>query len=91
VKAGVKSTALLFGEHVKQFLAIFAGLLVACLTVAGILNGQGVPYFVLTVGGAAFHLMFQLRNLDINDVNICLVVVRLHSLFSAVRAEFGIT
>ncbi|KAH8998234.1 4-hydroxybenzoate polyprenyl transferase [Lactarius hatsudake] len=72
VQAGVKSTALLFGAHVKKILAVFAGLLVTCLAAAGALNNQGIPYFILTVGGASAHLTIQLRNLDVNDPKSCL-------------------
>jgi len=72
VQAGVKSTALLFGPHVKKILAAFAGLLVTCLAVAGALNNQGIPYFILTVGGAAAHLIMQLRNIDVDDPKSCL-------------------
>ncbi len=77
--AGVKSTALLFGAHVKKVLAVFAGLLVTCLAAAGALNNQGIPYFILTVGGAAAHLTMQLRNLDADDPKSCLDVVRAHA------------
>ncbi|KAH9051797.1 4-hydroxybenzoate polyprenyl transferase [Lactarius vividus] len=72
VQAGVKSTALLFGNHVKKFLAVFAGIFVACLATAGVMNNQGIPYFILTVGGAAVHLTQQLRNLDVDDPKSCL-------------------
>ncbi|KAI0247027.1 4-hydroxybenzoate polyprenyl transferase [Lactifluus subvellereus] len=71
VQAGVKSTAILFGEYVKAILALFAGLLVACLTTAGVLNGQGVPYFALTVGGTASYLIVQLLKLDVDDPKSC--------------------
>jgi 4-hydroxybenzoate polyprenyltransferase len=76
VKAGVKSTALLFGRHVKKFLAVFAGIMVACLAAAGVLNGQGVLYFTVAVGGAAFYFISQLQNLDVDDPNSCLSAVR---------------
>lgn len=72
VQAGVKSTALLFGGHVKRILAVFATSLVTCLAVVGALNNQGIPYFILTVGGAAVHLTMQLRNLDVDDPKSCL-------------------
>ncbi|KAH9980888.1 UbiA prenyltransferase family [Lactifluus volemus] len=72
VKAGVKSTALLFGRHVKKFLAVFAGIMVACLTSAGVLNGQGIPYFTVAVGGTAYYFVSQLQNLDVDDPNGCL-------------------
>jgi 4-hydroxybenzoate polyprenyltransferase len=76
VQAGVKSTALLFGGHVKRILAVFATSLVTCLAVVGALNNQGIPYFILTVGGAAVHLTMQLRNLDVDDPKSCLDAVR---------------
>lgn len=50
VKAGVKSTALLFGAHVKKILAVFAMSFVTCLAVAGALNNQGVPYLLSPLG-----------------------------------------
>jgi 4-hydroxybenzoate polyprenyltransferase len=76
LKAGVKSTAILFGDHVKTILAFFAVLLLVALTAAGVLNGQGMPYFAVTVGGAALHLIFQLRNLDVDDTKSCFHMVR---------------
>ncbi|KAH9980819.1 4-hydroxybenzoate polyprenyl transferase [Lactifluus volemus] len=60
LKAGVKSTAILFGDHVKTILAFFAVLLLVALTAAGVLNGQGMPYFAVT-----------LRNLDVDDTKSC--------------------
>ena len=74
-------------------LAVFAGLLVACLTAAGILNGQGVPYFILTVGAAASYLIMQLRNLDIDDPKSCFIAVRNPPLLlsaASARADFGV-
>ncbi|KAI0058247.1 4-hydroxybenzoate polyprenyl transferase [Artomyces pyxidatus] len=73
VKAGVKSTALLFGQHIKLVLAGFASLLVACLATAGYLNHQGAPFFLLGAGGAALHLFSQLRFVDVDNVKSCLV------------------
>ncbi|KAI0261390.1 4-hydroxybenzoate polyprenyl transferase, partial [Gloeopeniophorella convolvens] len=73
VQAGVKSTALLFGQHVKKILALFAGLLVTCLTIAGALNSHQAPYFLITVVGGAAHLIWQLWNLNVDDVKSCLV------------------
>ncbi|KAH9170065.1 4-hydroxybenzoate polyprenyl transferase [Lactarius sanguifluus] len=72
VQAGVKSTALLFGNHVKKVLAVFAGIFVVCLATAGVMNNQGIPYFILTVGGAAVHLTLQLQNLDVDNPKSCL-------------------
>ncbi|KAI0267872.1 4-hydroxybenzoate polyprenyl transferase [Gloeopeniophorella convolvens] len=70
-RAGVKSTALLFGQYTKSVLALFAGLLVTFLVTAGMLNGQQAPYFLVTVGGAAAHLTWQLRCLDVDNAKSC--------------------
>jgi 4-hydroxybenzoate polyprenyltransferase len=67
---------MLFGAHVKEALAVFAGLLVICLAVAGAMNNQGTPFFLLAVGGAATHFTIQLRNLDVDHPKSCLDAVR---------------
>ena len=60
VKAGVKSTALLFGKYVKPIVGSFAALFVSALGVSGFLNGNGLWYFIVSVGGAATHFVWQL-------------------------------
>jgi len=64
VKAGVKSTALLFGDWVKQILGIFAVAFVATLAYAGYQTNQSWVYFTISVGGCAAHLLWQLVTLD---------------------------
>jgi len=59
IKAGVKSTAVLFGDFVKPILAMFASLFVTCMIVAGYLNNQGIAFFVFACGGAAVHFLYQ--------------------------------
>ncbi|GJE85451.1 4-hydroxybenzoate octaprenyltransferase [Phanerochaete sordida] len=59
VHAGVKSTALLFGAWVRPILAGFTLAFLALLAGAGLANGQGAPYFVLSCGGAAAHFAWQ--------------------------------
>ncbi|EMD35418.1 hypothetical protein CERSUDRAFT_53335 [Gelatoporia subvermispora B] len=59
VEAGVKSTALLFGDWIRPILMAFAAAFVACLIVAGIRNSQGAGYFVISCGGAALHFIWQ--------------------------------
>ncbi|KAI0040628.1 4-hydroxybenzoate polyprenyl transferase [Auriscalpium vulgare] len=73
LKAGVKSTAILFGSHVKTILALFAALLTVSLALAGHLNKQGPAFFALTVGGAGLHLASQLKKLDVDNVRSCFV------------------
>ncbi|KAI0034587.1 UbiA prenyltransferase family [Vararia minispora EC-137] len=70
-KAGVKSTALLFGDHVRSVLAVFAILFLASLVLIGVLNGQTAVYFVVSCGGAAAHLAWQLRFWDVDDPADC--------------------
>ena len=64
VQAGVKSTALLFGDWVKQILAMFAVAFVATLAYAGYQTNQSWIYFTISVGGCAAHLFWQLVTLD---------------------------
>ena len=63
IAAGVKSTALLFGKYVRPILSIFATVSVAAFASAGWLNGQGVPFYVVSVGGMAIHYVWQLGTL----------------------------
>ncbi|KAF8077624.1 UbiA prenyltransferase family [Lyophyllum atratum] len=63
IKAGVKSTALLFGTYVREILAVFAVLFVAAMVYTGILNEHGWPYYVIAVGGTSLHLTWQLATL----------------------------
>jgi 4-hydroxybenzoate polyprenyltransferase len=47
----VKSTAVLFGDHIRTVLSMFALGFIGCLVCAGLLNGAGVSFFVIAVGG----------------------------------------
>lgn len=73
VKAGVKSTAVLFGDHVRVIVASFASIFVSFLCVSGLLNGNGFWYFVLSCGGTACHLMWQLATWDVSNARSCAV------------------
>ncbi|KAF5387186.1 hypothetical protein D9615_001585 [Tricholomella constricta] len=48
VNAGVKSTALLFGSHVKQVLAVFGSMMIGGLTISGIMNNQSLPFYLFS-------------------------------------------
>ncbi|KAJ3182390.1 Para-hydroxybenzoate--polyprenyltransferase, mitochondrial precursor (PHB:polyprenyltransferase) [Geranomyces variabilis] len=67
VAAGIKSTALRFGDNLKPWLSLFSATTVAGLAVAGYANSQGVPFYVISVGGAAAHLAWQVRTLRPDD------------------------
>jgi 4-hydroxybenzoate polyprenyltransferase len=44
---------------------------VAMLAIAGYMNGQGHAYFILTVGGAAAHVMWQFMTVDLKVPHTC--------------------
>jgi 4-hydroxybenzoate polyprenyltransferase len=67
LKAGIKSTALRFGKDVKRWLTGFAIGTITCLGVAGFMNRQTYIYFA-GVGGAAWHLFHQLKQINASKV-----------------------
>ncbi|GLC41244.1 Palmitoyl-protein thioesterase 1 [Pleodorina starrii] len=71
VAAGVKSTALLFGERSKAWFAGFGAATVACLLAAGGAAGVGVPYYV-GVGAMAGHLAWQVTTVDLSNGPDCM-------------------
>jgi 4-hydroxybenzoate polyprenyltransferase len=71
VKMGVRSTALLFGSRIRPLLISCAVIFVAMLIQAGIMNGQGPAYFILSVGGTAAHLVWQFATVDLEDPQSC--------------------
>jgi 4-hydroxybenzoate polyprenyltransferase len=72
---GVKSTARLFGEDTWGMLWLFAGLAGGLAALAVLAAGGG---WVGLLGVAAFagHLAWQVRELDIDDSELCLVLFR---------------
>ncbi|CAD6565249.1 MAG: Para-hydroxybenzoate--polyprenyltransferase, mitochondrial precursor (PHB:polyprenyltransferase) [Cyphobasidiales sp. Tagirdzhanova-0007] len=71
IDANVRSTALLFGSATKPILSAFSLSFLSLLTCAGHLNSQGLPFYLVSVGGAAAHLAWQLRGLKQNDRADC--------------------
>ncbi|KAJ7701902.1 4-hydroxybenzoate polyprenyl transferase [Mycena rosella] len=71
IKAGVKSTALLFGNSVKLVLAFFASIMMSAFILAGILNNHQLPYYLLSVGGGSVYLAVQLHTVDTNSPKSC--------------------
>lgn len=71
VVAGVKSTALLFGEQTRPVLTAFSASFVTLLALSGYLNHQGPAFYLLSVGGAAAHLAWQLRTADLETRESC--------------------
>ncbi|KAJ6621038.1 UbiA prenyltransferase family-domain-containing protein [Mycena sp. CBHHK59/15] len=71
VKMGVHSTAILFGTCIRPLLIGCALTFAAMLAGAGVLNGQGISYFVISVGGTATHLVWQFSTIDLDVPNSC--------------------
>ncbi|KAA1475310.1 UbiA prenyltransferase [Dentipellis sp. KUC8613] len=71
VKVGVKSTAVMLGDHVRPFTAACATLFVAMLAVGGVLNQQTPVYFVVSVGGTALQLIWQYAKVDLDSPDSC--------------------
>jgi len=66
VVAGVKSTALRFGQSMKAWLAGFATLSLGFFGLAGYNNDQGWPYYA-GLTGAAMHYAWQLSKLQLGN------------------------
>ncbi|KAJ7648275.1 UbiA prenyltransferase family [Mycena polygramma] len=71
VKMGVRSTAILFGSWIRPLLIAFGIIFVCMLAVAGALNGQGTPFFAISIGGTLLHLCWQLDTVDLNIPKSC--------------------
>ena len=72
---GIKSTALLFRERTRPMLAVFYGLAVILIALAGWSAGAG---FIFAIGLSAFavHLGWQIRRLDTENPVVCLAVFK---------------
>ncbi|KAF7730175.1 hypothetical protein EC973_002783 [Apophysomyces ossiformis] len=71
VKVGVKSTALRFGDKTTQWLTGFSATFVSMTALAGYMNGQGLPFYALSVAGTAAHLAWQLRTVKYDQPADC--------------------
>ncbi|KAG6840626.1 hypothetical protein C0991_005478 [Blastosporella zonata] len=71
VKAGVKSTALLFGKWIKPILFAFASALVASLFIAGVMNNMGIYYHMISVLGGALYLAHDMFTVDLDSPKAC--------------------
>jgi 4-hydroxybenzoate polyprenyltransferase len=75
--AGIRSTARLFGERTRPFLALCYAATLALVAVAGWLGGLGaLLYPALLLPGAVFA--WQVRRLDVHDPAGCLRLFRLN-------------
>ncbi|PCH39554.1 UbiA prenyltransferase, partial [Wolfiporia cocos MD-104 SS10] len=76
IKAGVKSTAVLFGDYAKPILSLFAVAFVVALAYAGYETQQGWIYYAISVGGCAVHLLWQLVTVDLDVPEQCRLTFR---------------
>ncbi|MBP6011116.1 MAG: 4-hydroxybenzoate octaprenyltransferase [Alphaproteobacteria bacterium] len=72
---GVRSTARLFGERTKPWLAAFYGAAWSLWLSAGLVAGLGVGFFV-GLGLVAAQLTWQVLHVDINDGANCLATFK---------------
>jgi 4-hydroxybenzoate polyprenyltransferase len=70
--AGIRSTAVLFGHHARLILSFFAFMFILGLTSIGFVTHQRLPFFVLSVQGAALHLTWQITTVVFEDTASCL-------------------
>ncbi|MDE2334476.1 MAG: 4-hydroxybenzoate octaprenyltransferase [Rhodospirillales bacterium] len=72
---GVRSTARLFGERSRAFIALVYAAMVALLVLAGLLAGLSPAYDVALVLPALL-LAWQVVRLDVNDPALCLALFK---------------
>lgn len=72
---GIRSTARLFGETSRRWIAVFYAIAVAFAAAAGVAAELGWLFW-LGLAGYAAHLAAQVARLDINDTALCLHVFR---------------
>ncbi|KAF5350505.1 hypothetical protein D9756_008540 [Leucocoprinus leucothites] len=71
IKMGAKSTAILFGSWIRPLLVLIASGFIILLTIAGIVNEQGWPFFVISVCGTTAHVVWQFLTVDLNTPESC--------------------
>ena len=72
---GLKSTALLFGARTRPILAAFYSAAVILIGLAAWSVDAGIP-FALGLAAFAAHLAWQIRRLDIDDPDRCLMLFK---------------
>ncbi|KXZ49442.1 hypothetical protein GPECTOR_21g668 [Gonium pectorale] len=70
VVAGVKSTALLFGERSKAWFSAFTAATAASLAAAGAAAGCGLPYYA-GVAAMVGHMGWQISTVDLSNGPDC--------------------
>ncbi|KIK34404.1 hypothetical protein CY34DRAFT_812945 [Suillus luteus UH-Slu-Lm8-n1] len=70
VKNGLHSTAISFGDHIRPILAVFTLAACSAISYAGILNGQGLTFFIGVALGT-LHLVILIARIDFKDKSSC--------------------
>ncbi|KAL0033263.1 hypothetical protein WJX77_001009 [Trebouxia sp. C0004] len=71
IVVGIKSTALLFGDNTRAYLAAFATTSIVFLSLTGYTMNAGLPYYA-GVTAAACHYIWQLSQVDLDSRQDCL-------------------
>lgn len=70
-KAGAKSTALFFGNYIREISSIFAFGVVGCLILIGLLNDFTARYFMVSCLGASLHFTWQMTTWKVDNASDC--------------------
>lgn len=71
LRLGLKSTAVLFNNHLKSFIWSLLIAMVALLHCCGVLSGMGLPYFVIAEGGCLVSLGLLIHRLELDSTASC--------------------
>ncbi len=83
IKAGVKSTALLFLQSSKKWIAAFYALAIFFWLCTGIILGKGSAYYV-GLFLVALHFVWQMCTLNIDDAANCMKIFRSNSVLGLI-------
>lgn len=72
VAAGVRSSALRFGENSRVYLNAMAAGMTGLLALAGVQSGMSLPYYAVAVGGTAAHTAWQLKTVNLDSPKSCM-------------------
>ncbi|KLO06791.1 UbiA prenyltransferase [Schizopora paradoxa] len=71
VKIGIKSTAIFLGQSVLPVIGSLAASFVFLLFASGMSNYQGMPFYIVCVGGAVLFFCAKLRRLNVDSFSSC--------------------
>lgn len=83
VLIGVKSTALKFGANTGNWLIGFYAVTLLAICISGWMVGLSI-FFYIGMAGAAAHLFWQIRYLEIDDSDRCLMLFKSNKIFGAI-------